>query len=155
MTREHAAVTYNRAKAATSQVITDLGGLEKAAEFTRVGVPTLSQYQQIREEKVFMPLDVIMDLEARAGTMHITECLAALHNAMVIKLPASPCTPTAEAISKILMATGHLVETAGKAFADNKLTPREQAEMLKEIDATVSCLAAYRGFITDASRGLR
>lgn len=66
---------YSVLKLATRRIVKGCGGLEAASLVTRVGHSELARYYD-PEEKLFMPVDVLADLEAIAGAPIVTQTLA-------------------------------------------------------------------------------
>jgi hypothetical protein len=80
----------NHLKIATRKQIKVAGGLEAAAQATRVGKSELALYQSAAEETRFMPVDVAADLMLRCGSYEILEELAAIAGCLVTPLAAMP-----------------------------------------------------------------
>ena len=70
-------------KIATQRQLKSAGGLEAAAEITRVGKSELALYQSAAEGTRFMPVDVAADLMLRCGSYDILEGLAAVTGCLV------------------------------------------------------------------------
>ncbi|MGK2872395.1 MAG: hypothetical protein ACSLFL_09085 [Alphaproteobacteria bacterium] len=62
-------------KQATKRLIKACGGLEAASMVTRVGHSELARYYD-PSEKLFMPIDVVADLEAISGNAYVCQSLA-------------------------------------------------------------------------------
>ena len=65
-------------KRATRRQIKACGGLEAAATMTRVGKTELGYYQGLQHPERFAPIDVVADLTANGGGLHILDALAGL-----------------------------------------------------------------------------
>lgn len=65
-----------RLKAATESQIKALGGLEAAAQCTRVGKTELGYYQSLSHPERFMPIDIAADLAVAGGGCEIIAELA-------------------------------------------------------------------------------
>ncbi len=66
---------YTSLKQASKRLIKACGGLEAASMVTRVGHSELARYYD-PSEKLFMPIDVVADLEAIAGNALVCQSLA-------------------------------------------------------------------------------
>mgnify|MGYP000486072804 CR=1 FL=1 len=76
---------YFKIKAATRQLIKTAGNGSHAAQITRVSQQRLSEYGS-PQSLLFMPIDVLADLEADAGPVLTTQ-LAALSNFLLVPMP--------------------------------------------------------------------
>lgn len=84
---------YDGLKHASKRLIKACGGLEAASMITRVGHSELARYYAL-EEKLFMPVDVVSDLEAIADSPVISQTLAQMLGYTLIQLqPADTATP--------------------------------------------------------------
>jgi hypothetical protein len=70
-------------KRATRRQIKACGGLEAAATMTRVGKTELGYYQGLQHPDRFAPIDVVADLMANGGGLHILDALAGLADCSV------------------------------------------------------------------------
>lgn len=66
---------YTALKLAARRIVKGCGGLEASSMVTRVGHSELARYYD-PEERLFMPVDVVADLEAIAGHPTVTQTLA-------------------------------------------------------------------------------
>lgn len=80
---------YAVLKQASKRLVRACGGLEAAALVTRVGHSELARYYD-PGEKLFMPIDVAVDLEAIARTPVVTQSLASMMDLVLI--PVHPQT---------------------------------------------------------------
>lgn len=146
--RIHSREIYNRLKAATRRLIKCAGGVEAAAMDTRVSWANLSKYENINAEGVFMPLDVIADLETATGSYAVTEALAALHGAVLMHKPAADRDGVMTAhIAKVLKETGETVEAVGASISDGTIDRRERESIITQIDEAVHALMALRAHV--------
>ena len=119
---------YASLKAATRTVVHKLTG-QGAASITRVGQQTLSTYGNPLEdfETVFMPVDVVADLEAELGDFPVTRALAELNNCLLVPMPEK-------------RGTGPVAMSLGAALADGTITDREAKASHKEIREAIYAL---------------
>ncbi|HEX4890603.1 MAG TPA: hypothetical protein VFW37_09600 [Alphaproteobacteria bacterium] len=76
---------YALLKQASRRLIKACGGLEAAAMITRVRHSELARYYD-PSEKLFMPIDVMADLEAISRNPLVTRCLAQMQDFSLIPL---------------------------------------------------------------------
>ncbi len=77
ITRSRSKGDYVSLKQASKRLIKACGGLEAASMVTRVGHSELARYYD-PAEKLFMPIDVVADLEVISGTPLVSQPLAHL-----------------------------------------------------------------------------
>lgn len=120
---------YRQLKLATREQILACGGLEVAAQGTRVGKSELGYYQSIHHGARFMPIDVAADLIACSGALDIAEALAAIAGAGVVPVAGAPGELNGEIIE--------FAEYAAAAFRDYALieqAERPSREMVERLD---------------------
>lgn len=66
----------NVLKNATKQLIKNVGGLDEAAKLCRLGKSQLANTYDPNKPAIYMPIDVVMDLEASVDMPCVTKCLA-------------------------------------------------------------------------------
>lgn len=76
---------YGGLKQASKRLIKACGGLEASSMITRVGHSELARYYA-PEEKLFIPIDVVADLEAIAGNPVVTQALAHMQGYTLVQL---------------------------------------------------------------------
>lgn len=123
--RAYSADVYLMLRSRTKLLIERLGGVEAAADFTRVGKSMLSNYQT-RNGTDFIPVDVMMDLERAAEEPIVSRELVRLLDAA----PAADCNPMAAAAAATVSAA-NLLETARRAYEDGRLEAHELDDMIK------------------------
>ncbi|MEW6092224.1 MAG: phage regulatory CII family protein [Pseudomonadota bacterium] len=145
--RFHSAQTYRGIKAATRMLVRDAGGLELAAKVTRVERAALSRYENPAAEQ-FLPVDVLLDLEAANGEAHVTRFLARAQGHVLIELPKLDGTGAfGEHLGAIAKECGEAIAVVGEALAaGGTITAEEVRELdiLREIDEAVEKLMALR-----------
>ena len=87
--RKHPPHVYRELKAQTRNMIKHLGGLEKATSMTRVKRATLANYYDPGKE-IFIPIDVVADLEEHCEGMPVTEALAHLKSVLIVPVKSDP-----------------------------------------------------------------
>ena len=115
--RFHSAQTYRGIKAATRMLVRDAGGLELAAKVTRVERAALSRYENPAAEQ-FLPVDVLLDLEAANGEAHVTRYLARAQGHVLIELPKLDGTGEwGEHLGAIAKECGEAISVVGAALS--------------------------------------
>jgi hypothetical protein len=113
-------------------------GLDEAAAACRVSKSKLSDYQN-PHSALFMPADVMCDLEAYCGR--------AIYSAAIFdRVQPGVVSEDLEAVTCDLSEAGsELQRLTRKALADRKLTPREIDELSKAEAAVAESLDRVRG----------
>lgn len=149
---------YRGLKTATRRLVDATGGIDPAAASTRVGRATMAQYYSPadRDEAVFVPLDVIADLERVTGEPLVTRQLARLAGFDLV--PAeTPLTsdsaagdagnPVQDSLllgASLSVRVGEYQRVAIAAAADGKLS---DAELAAEVAAAQAVLqSAQSGY---------
>ena len=110
-------------KIATQRQLKSAGGLEAAAEITRVGKSELALYQSAAEETRFMPVDVAADLMLQSGSYEILDDLAAIAGSLVTPLAAMP-----RPLCHDMAALGAQFSAAFEDYAAMLITPTIDAK---------------------------
>jgi hypothetical protein len=105
----------------------------------------LSEYGQAAH-KLFMPIDVVADLEAEAGPV-VTEQLALLCNHILVPLPAvalveGGCLDRISA--ETLKEMGDVFVALGAARADGQICGKDALKILDEIHGAIAKLALLK-----------
>ena len=141
MTRILAEMQYNLIKTATRKLIRAAGGVEGASLITRAGKSVLSDYQNVSKTEFFMPADIVADLESETGCRFVSEALSLVRSSD--KKP-EPLSSFPLQISEILKQTGDVVQQAGAANIDGRITFQERRAICKEIsEAMIALTKAY------------
>lgn len=141
--------TYIRLKAATRRLVEKCGGIEAAGRETRVSFSRLSDYQSQSdsEETAFIPLDIIADLEDASGELTITEALASIHGAVLLRLPVRGDGVTTAHIASVCQETGEVIQGIGTALSDGKIDAREREKVLVQVDDAQRALLGLRAHL--------
>lgn len=143
--RFHSAQTYRGIKAATRMLVRDAGGLELAAKVTRVERAALSRYENPAAEQ-FLPVDVLLDLEAANGEAHVTRYLARAQGHVLIEMPRLEGTGEWGAhLGAIAKECGEAISVVGAALsAGGEITAEEVRELdiRREVQEAIEKLAA-------------
>jgi hypothetical protein len=142
--RQLPAADYFALKGATRQLVTASGRGPKAAVATRVRQQQLSEYGQA-DHRLFMPIDVVADLEAEAGPV-VTEQLALLCNHILVPLPAVALdgAPLDRVSAEALKEIGDVFVALGAARADGAICSKDAAGILDEIHGAIAKLALLK-----------
>lgn len=76
LTRQLSRNEYRQIKDATKRLIKRCGGLQKAADITRLCKSRLSDCQNVSDLSSFLPVDVVADLESHVGESIVSQLLA-------------------------------------------------------------------------------
>ena len=134
--RHHSSQAYLGLKTATRLIIHDLGGIDAAAAASRVGRSQFSDYTQPGSDR-FIPVDVLLDVEALADAPHVTAALARTLGYELTPVMPRDRGQLGEALARLSLEVGELFATASRAFSDGRLTDEEREQMAKDIDDVV------------------
>jgi hypothetical protein len=137
----------NAIKAVCARAVRQIGGSELAKD-TRVSEPQISRYLSIGQEKDFMPLDVVADLERIIGHPVVSEHMASLHGFRIVPDGGAADHPDMEDVSQLSDTQGRLLSLLIKGAMDGKYDLHETREILPVAEA----LAAQLG---DLIKGLK
>lgn len=137
-------------KAATSLLVTAVGGTPVAAEHLGCSQTHVQRWTDPAEPGRTMPVHRVMTLQRIAGVAPVTEFLAAEMGGVVLWLPAGADDG---AVARDFAALG---EAASKLFADygaalagpespGRVDPREAARMVADADLVLAAIAHLRG----------
>lgn len=142
--RQLPAADYLALKGASRRLVTGAGLGPRAANVTRVRQQQLSEYGQ-PEQKLFMPIDVVADLEAEAGPI-VTAQLAALCNHLLVPVPQAVGSGTmlGQVTAAALKDTSQVFVELANALGDGKVTGAEADAIAREIDEALARLAALK-----------
>lgn len=149
MPRQHAAQAYGGLKAGTRLLTRDLGGIDAAAACSRVGRSLISDYANPASDR-FIPVDVVIDAEAIAGTPHVTAAMARALGYELVPLLARPRGELGEALARISTGVGSLFATVASAFADGALSEQERDALARDLDAVARLAAEARCLLAAA-----
>ena len=120
-------------KTATKLLISRVGGLEAASEVCRVGVSTLSYYQDMHRPAAWMPIDVVAQLEAIAQSRPVTEALARAHGCRVVDEVSASTPQIATSMAQFARASGETVGSLVAALADGRIEEAERDDVLSRV----------------------
>ena len=122
-------------KITTRKQIKAAGGLEAAAQATRVRKSELALYQSATEETRFMPVDVAADFTLCSGSYEILEELAAIAGCLVTPLAAVP-----RPLCHDMAALGIQFSAAFEDYAAMLITPTVDAKAIARLDQRLRLL---------------
>lgn len=158
MARQYPDATYHGLKTACRRLVDAAGGIDPAAASTRVSRATMAQYYSPadRDEAVFMPIDIVVDLERVTGEPLVSRHLARLAGHDLVPSPAAAheagfCSGDPARDGLILGASlsvriGEYQAVAIAAAADGNLSDAELAAELRAAHAVLQ--AAQQGYDT-------
>jgi len=139
---------YRRLKLAGRDLVAACGGQSRAAEkVTRIGQQQLSKALSLADEfsEVFLPIDVVLDLEADCETPIVTRVLAELASHQVTPLPE--LTRAASDVAALMAVVKEGSEAFAKisaAVGDGTVTFGEWSEIEPEIDQLLTAGQALK-----------
>ncbi|MFP9138721.1 phage regulatory CII family protein [Devosia sp. XGJD_8] len=135
---------YFKLRAATRRLVKFAGNGSQAALITRVSQQRLSEYGQ-PEAQLFIPIDVVADLEAECGPVVTTE-LAALSNYLLVPMPEA-CRKGAvlgRITGEAMKETSEVFITIADIIKDGVVTGAEVKRLSHEIDEALAKLVALK-----------
>ena len=145
---------YLALKAATRRLVTLAGRGPAAAQITRVGQQELSNYGNPYSERVvFMPADVIADLEAECSQPVVTGLLAEMLGFVLVPLPQKVpgLAPLATRLGQLGKEAGDVFIVLGQALKDGEITADEGEHGRREIDELVLAALTLRAELEKAT----
>lgn len=132
-------------KEATRELIGEGRKLKGSAFRTRVGKSSLSRYQALSDANIFMPVDIVADLENAAQKPVVTHILAKLSGWEIFPLPPVDATgKVSMQLKQVFKESGELLVTGAAALEDNRVDASEAREVLKEADDAIAALVKLR-----------
>jgi len=149
--RFHSDATYRALKAAARMAIREAGGLESAAAVTRVERSSLSRYEQPGAD-LFMPADVMLDLDAANGVPHLTRELARRLGHVLIELPRLDGTGVwGRHLGDVAKECGEAIAVVGAALSVGGTITAEEVrglDILREVDEAIERLVVLKAALT-------
>lgn len=134
-------------KLATQAMIKGVGGLEAAADFSRLGKSRLGECQSHNHPESFVPIDVVASLEPlareRSGWPHVTRALCRRMGGVFVEQPYVRATGA----DLLTLLAKHAQESADvsraicEAVADGKVSPAEARRTRIEVAQAMELLA--------------
>ncbi len=123
--RVHPQQVYCDLKIATRRLVEEVGGVEPAASLTRVSKSMLASYYD-PGSGLYIPVDVVADLETGSNSVPITTALARLRHGVVhmtLIATVSPNLPSklgevAEEVGEVFKKAGHAIGGSGRIDPD-------------------------------------
>jgi hypothetical protein len=134
-------------KAATDRLIAACGGVEAAANLSRVGKSTMQRYGDAECPESYMPVDVVRALELHSGEALVTAYLAAELGCEVHAVAYDRDHGAIAAdIARLSQDFGRLFADSAKALAMGEagITAAQAGIVTADIDDAISVLFQYR-----------
>ncbi|MGV3651811.1 MAG: phage regulatory CII family protein [Devosia sp.] len=147
---------YQRIKAACRDLVHAAGGQSRAADIARVGQQHISRCvsASAENETLFLPLDVVIDLEAHAADPVVTREMAQLAGHILV-----PAPDVARCGIKLGLITAKALKEVGEAFAtlggyldDGTICKAEGAHVAREIDEAILMLTRLKLQVLEDAR---
>lgn len=146
--------TYNGLKTRTRKLIEKAGGAEEAAGRTRVRPSALYNYGNVNNPDHFMPVDVILDLEADTGEPIVSAYLAKITGHVLIPVVARVGDgELARDLARIGKETADLFARVASDMADGKVSREEAAATITEVDEAIQALSSFRARLSLIDQG--
>jgi hypothetical protein len=130
------------------------GGVKRAEMMTRVGRSNLYDYANPGRCDLFAPIDVVADLERASGFSPVTEALAFINDAYVVK--PTPHEKMRIAFGSVMPSIGQdigeLLKNAYAAAEDGKFSAAERMQLIANINKAISDLMWARGALEEKAR---
>lgn len=145
-----------RIKAATRDLISACGGLERSATIAGVSASRLSQCQQASEMDSLISLPAMLALQADCGVPYVTAALAALEGRSLSDPAAEAAASNlAGRYSATIAAAGAMLTAMAEAMADGELTPAE-ADRLDRVNGSFEqAFAGWRQILASVKAGTK
>lgn len=142
--RQLPAADYYKLKGAVRNLVRVAGNGSQAASATRVSQQRLSDYGN-PQAALFMPIDVVADLEAECGPI-VTAELAALCHHLLVPMPESyrDGSVLGRVTGEAMKETSEVFIAISDIMKDGKITGSELARLSHEIDQAMAKLAALK-----------
>lgn len=127
---------YDALCRATRELILSAGGLERAAQKTRVSKSTLASYYD-PQASVFMPIDVVADLESTVNDMPVSRELARLKKVFICEVPDASRDDMIEFLADVADRVGSVFRESSIALAKESDLNAEEVASLR--DAVYEC----------------
>jgi len=142
--RFHPKWLYEALKASTRKLVRGAGGQESAASITRLDGPRLSRCGN-PSEAMYLPIDVVADLESDCGDPMVTKVLAQATGHLLVPAPkAGKGENWVERLGTLSKETGEIVSRICEALADDgEVSAKESREkdLRKEVQDAQEALA--------------
>ncbi|WP_319498045.1 phage regulatory CII family protein [uncultured Cohaesibacter sp.] len=129
--RQYAAEFYLRIRRRCRELTKKSGGVECAAELTRVSPAQIARYGQPQGAD-WMPVDVVADLEKDIGEPVVTRTLALALGFELVRLPEGRWEGDInQQLAAMLREMGDVVQKVGQALADDGCISQDEARRLR------------------------
>lgn len=136
-------------KAATSLLVTAVGGTPVAAEHLGCSQTHVQRWTDPAEPARTMPVHRVMTLQRIAGFAPVTEFLAAEMGGVVLWLPGADAGDVARDVAEIGATASRLFadygEAMGSAASPGRVDAAEAARMVADADLVLAAIAHLRG----------
>lgn len=122
---------YLALKAATRRLLKQVGGQESGATITRVSHQHLSKCGNPHIDDVYIPVDVLADLEVDAGAPFVTKVLAQASGYVLVPIPQVEGSGVwVERVGRLSKEAGEAIARICEALADdNDITAKESVHL--------------------------
>jgi hypothetical protein len=136
-------------KTATKALVLSLGGFDAAETVCDRSTARLHGYTDFTAMGRFVPVDVLLDLEAVAPAPRVTAMLAALAGYRLVRQPAAGGAPL-RALAELLRSSGMATATAADAMADGQVSAAESLALLPVLEQLATLAAAAHATLSQA-----
>jgi len=147
---------YASLKAATKNLVQQLGGQDAASCFTRICRQRISEYGNLQKPDSNMPVDVVLDLEKTLEDPLVTRRMALIQGFALTPLPeAHPGNPDVQELARIAQEFGDVVDRVGKCLADDghiSAAEIKSHSLLDELDDLISAAVDMKATLDERLR---
>lgn len=138
------ALAWQQVKLALRQTVAKAGGVDAVAalfDSTKLNAGRVSEWKSPDHPTLMPNLWQAAQIEAAAGVDWITQAMAALHHADLVKRPTAdePVELTMQTLGRLVTEAGEAMQVAAAALADGKITPQESRALRDELLQVVRC----------------
>jgi hypothetical protein len=132
-------------KAAVSALVAAAGGLDRAAERTRLSRSRIHACTDDAERDRHLPVDVLLALELQAGAPVVTRYLAAEQGCALLELAAPAGVPLSAETARLAGEVAEFFQALSRDLSDDhRIDGREAGGLLAELDDILVAAAAVR-----------
>ncbi|WP_319413910.1 phage regulatory CII family protein [uncultured Cohaesibacter sp.] len=154
--RQFASETYLRLRRRCRELTKKAGGVECAAEITRVSPAQMARYGQPQGVD-WMPVDVVADVEKDIGEPVVTRALAQVLGFELVKLPEGRWEgDISQQLASMFAEAGDIGRKIGECLADDGCISKDEARryrLRKEIADALEVLVGMDAAIAKIEEG--
>lgn len=135
------AALYDSLKMATRLLREKAGGFAAAEAASRIGHSQLQRCEDRAEDKTFLTIDVVADIEQFGGEPVLTRALAAITGHTLVKLPSAKAMELdGKALGRIAKESADVIAAGGNCLTDGQICPDDAVKARREIAQLIEIL---------------